>query len=256
MRKSIILVCVCLVSVPVAFIAFAENKEAISWADAKPKCLAALKSHIRIDFGNWGVYEEWFNELKTSKERAEVAKLWALVSDGSYTDLVIPGIGEFMGIYHSEIKATKEDETRQGLFVAMLDGLMEIFATLDTQISVRVNFQEDKRRDGKQFLREKLGREAVPGDFTDESWKEFIKIYPHYDVELPGFFSTQVMWQKGSRSYQNYHDAEIVVIRNVLSDVNTREVLSKSNYEILFANLTGGDTRIADASYYMGSFSN
>lgn len=211
--------------------ALSDEQKAMTWAEAKSVYEKAIKTGYRTDV--WG---NWVDDAKSDKEKAEIVRHQILGANGSYSDLIIPSIGNYMGTWDKTIKEQDDDATRKEFFVEELCGLLEIFQTLDKQIKTFVDFREQAERDYEEYLKGELGRGPTKED-SKEGWETFIKETPKYAGDWPGFWSNQVYVQKGDRNYNQYHAMEIGILQRTLEMAQKMKSISVLDYDTIFKNM-------------------
>ena len=102
-----------------------------SWSEAKATYQRAVTTGVRVNLGvDWSTYDKWFSECVTVEQKAELTRLWTLGQDGSYSDLVLPGIGAYIRIYDTLIREAKTDKERIKWLKDMTESLSIIYIGL------------------------------------------------------------------------------------------------------------------------------
>lgn len=225
----------CLVIVCFFSLAKAETTE--KWSEIRLLWQKAISTMTRVSVG--GNPEDFFDQAKSLPEKEEIIRLWILSVDGSYTDCILPGLGEYIALFNSAIRKAKTDSERRALFSSEVNGLVKILAALDTQIKAYADFKKLATRDFNVYLEKQLKRKPTKAESDNMAyglnWEGFVKTKPIYGKEWPGFFSTQIEVQKGNRSYDCYHFYEI----EQLKGIKIPKKLSVQKYEAIIKNLSG-----------------
>lgn len=114
------------------FATTAQANTVIQWDEAKPLCLKAQQKGERVSLGDWTNYDRFIEESKSFNDKIQVTKLWAIAANGSYGDLIIPAVGNLIGLYQSEIQQAKQSK-KTLLSQKLLTDLIEITAAVDKE---------------------------------------------------------------------------------------------------------------------------
>ena len=228
MKKVMVMVYVMIVGL----MASASDKPSeFKWSEVKPIYEKAIKTNYRVNLVGCVCWEQFYPQLSNDMERAEAVKLFLLAEDGSYSDLVLPSLYEYLTLYHKQIMVAKENKERQKYFKKELEGLVYIFKTLNNQVKTYHDFDEQATRDFTAYLGHTPASRA-----DDDQWPKFIELHPKYKGQWPGLYSS-AMDDKGSRSWDNYFQSELLQAEKELKEL-PREV-SLPYYQMVMRRLTG-----------------
>lgn len=114
----------------IATFATSANATVLQWQEAKELSLKAQANGERVILGNWEVYDNFIKEVSSFDEKVTVTKLWTITADGSYGDLIIPGIGALIGLYQLEAKSG----SKQYMLTKLLKSdLIEVVESVDSE---------------------------------------------------------------------------------------------------------------------------
>lgn len=245
MKKATTLVIFVVVLLVVVCMAIAEvttiPKNA-NWSTAKPYYEKAIQAGCRIDYSNWAAYDQWEKEIGGNvDELITLTRLWTLGEEGSYTDLVLIGIGRYHELWSAKIQKASNNKARKELFLAEIAGLIDIYKELDRQILMRYKFGDEVDKLFAPFAEASPCLETLLYEerqaCREKRWEAFVVKYPQYKAPWPGFFSTQIEVLKDNRTWENYHEYEILALKLLRGQVQKQSSLTVTQYEAFMGDL-------------------
>ncbi|MCX6743970.1 MAG: hypothetical protein NTX82_00400 [Candidatus Parcubacteria bacterium] len=176
-------------------------------------------------------WEQFYPQLANDMERAEMVKLFLLGQQGSYSDLVLMALDEYLVLYDRQIKSATSNQQRQRYFKKELEGLAYIFTTLNYQVRTYQVFDAQSKKDFATYL----GHAPV----SEEDWRQwssFLYAYPQYQV-APGFWSYTLESNRGSRSWDNYFQHELLQVQTELKELPAE--VAVVYYQSVLKNFSG-----------------
>lgn len=201
-----------------------ETIPTISWSVAKPFYQAARIQNLRISY-NAETLDQWKQELQGNHEETLfMMTLYILAEDGSYTDFVLPMIGELFGMLEAKAVNATDDVTRKTLASDGFNRIVNLLNALDQQIH-----QYQQERNSYRAKLAKFKSEIGEGISHDDAKRMYQQLDPQGSL-LHGFYSSWLEEGQGDRSWDNYHQPEKDVLNKLSQEVQGKKALTGDEY--------------------------
>ncbi len=163
-----------------------DHEPSVSWDQVRVQLERAIESGHRgtgLSYG-WDDEQAWVkNRYWSFEQRAQMYAYLALGEDGSYSDLVLPSLGQMIYVYREAgLDPKTNDESRLRIARVMVADLLFVLTKLDEQIK--------SNHDCTERLKTSDVTSSVQAALC------------------PGFYSTQVEVQLEDRDWNAYHMTE------------------------------------------------
>lgn len=219
-------------------------KARADWLHAKPLLQKAVKTGFRADgINGWPM--TWFVAARDNREKIEMARLYILGVDGSYSDSVLTGLEDMFGAWDEVVRNAIDDHIRVNIFRQELKEAEKVFGELDKQIWTFIQFRDKANKAYDEWK----------NTATNAPWELFVAQNPKYGQQWPGFFSTTVTIQDGQdRTYENYHAKERARLQKLFDQTALLKSLTVEQYEKYLGELAEGpDNRLTNMNYSSGN---